>query len=100
MADYQGDRMRRATTWVVYQMPVKGVPEGVRGICEQWEWDAMELARPGVNTLVQAGIANEGEAERLARGSSGETRPRNAKPAASWAAAAAEILAKAPPAAG
>ena len=38
--------MRRATTWVVYQMPVKGTPEGVRGICEQWEWDAMELAKP------------------------------------------------------
>jgi hypothetical protein len=92
--------MRRATTWVVYQMPVKGVPEGVRGICEQWEWDAMELAKPGVNTLIQAGITNEGEAERLARGSSGETPPRNAKRVVtSWPHAAAEVLAKAGPAA-
>jgi hypothetical protein len=89
-----------AGTWVVYRMPVKGVPEGMRGICEQWEWDAMERANPGVNTLIQAGIANEGEAERLARGSSGEARPRNAKPARTWPDAAAEVLAKSPPAAG
>jgi hypothetical protein len=86
--------MRHTTAggWVVYQMPMKGSPEGIRGICEQWEWDAMELARPGVNTLIQAGIANEGEAERLARGSSGETRPRNApKLPASRPDAAADV---------
>jgi hypothetical protein len=89
--------MPRATTgrWVVYQMPVKGSPEGVRGICEQWEWEAMELARPGVNTLIQGGIANEGEAERLARGSSGETKPRTAtRTITSWPDAAAEALGK------
>jgi hypothetical protein len=96
--------MRRAKTgtWVVYRMPVKGSPEGVRGICEQHEWDAMELAKPGVNTLIQGGIANEGEAERLARGSSGEARPRSAKRTIpSWPDAAAAALAKAAaPAAG
>jgi hypothetical protein len=95
MTGNQGDRMRHATDggWVVYQMPVKGVPAGVRGICQQWEWDAMELARPGVNTLIQAGIANEGEAERLARGSSGEARPRAARQTPpSWPDAAAAVV--------
>ena len=95
--------MPRATTgkWVVYSMPVKGSAERARGICEQWEWDAMELARPGVNTLIQGGIAHEGEAERLARGSSGETPPRTAtRTITSWPDAAADVLAKTPPAAG
>ena len=68
-----------AESWVVYRMPVKGVPAGVRGICEQAEWDAMELARPGVNTLIRGGLTNEGEAERLARGASGAAKPRNKK---------------------
>jgi hypothetical protein len=96
--------MRHATVgpWVVYRMPVKGVPDGMRGICEQWEWDAMELARPGVNTLIQAGIVNEGEAEQLARGTSGEVRPRGSKRVlTSWPDMAAGVLAKnAAPAAG
>jgi hypothetical protein len=96
--------MRRATIgpWVVYQMPVKGTPEGMRGICQQAEWEAMELARPGVHTLIQAGIANEGEAERLARGSSGETRPRGGKRAIAFAtdAGAAVQTPASPPSAG
>ena len=71
--------------WVVYRMPVKGIPLGIRGVCRQLEWDAMELARPGVNTLIQSGITNEGEAERLARGSAGEARPRGPRRAiTSW----------------
>jgi hypothetical protein len=72
-------RAANAESWVVYQMPVKGVPAGVRGICDQAEWDAMELARPGVNTLIQGGFTSEGEAERLARGASGAARPRSSK---------------------
>jgi hypothetical protein len=39
----------------------------------------MELAKPGFYTLIRDGIENEGEAEQLARGTSGECRPRNAK---------------------
>ena len=89
-------RHERVGTWVVYQMPVKGIPAGVRGICQQWEWDALELAKPGVHTLIQAGITNEGEAERLARGSSGESRSRGAKRAiTSWPDAAVAALARA-----
>jgi hypothetical protein len=33
--------------WVVYQMPLDKKPEMMNVVCEQIEWDAMELARPG-----------------------------------------------------
>ncbi len=55
-------------TWVVYLMTIQGKTSGMNAVCEQGEWEAMERARPGYHTLVQAGIINEGEAERLARG--------------------------------
>jgi hypothetical protein len=57
--------------WVVYQVTIHGKPSGISAVCEQGEWDAMELARPGYHKLVLAGIPNEGEAERLARTGSG-----------------------------
>lgn len=63
--------------WVVYQKPMRGCPDGLRAVCEQKEWQAMNLAKPGYYTLIQDGIEHEGEAERLARGASGESRPRN-----------------------
>jgi hypothetical protein len=39
--------------------------------CAQSEWDEMERAQPGHHKLIQAVITNEGEAERLARGTAG-----------------------------
>jgi hypothetical protein len=60
-------------SWVVYKMTLHGKPVGVTAVCEQAEWDAMELSRPGYHQLIQSGIANEGEAERLAR--SGQSSP-------------------------
>jgi hypothetical protein len=59
-------------SWVVYKMTVRGNPDGMNAVCSQAEWDALELAQPGYHTLIRAGIANEGEAERLARGTSGD----------------------------
>lgn len=57
----------RASSWVVYQMAIRGTP-GVRtAICEQSEWAAMEVANPGGQTLIREGIGSEPEAERLAR---------------------------------
>jgi hypothetical protein len=53
--------------WVVYRMTIHGKPSETNAVCEQREWDVMELSRPGYHTLVKAGIPNEGEAERLAR---------------------------------
>ena len=91
-----------AECWVVYRMPVRNCPDGMRAVCEQAEWDAMELANPGVNTLIQAGITNAGEAERLARGTSGAARPRGARRAiTSWPwEVAADLAATKGPAAG
>ena len=53
--------------WVVYRMTINGKPSQMNAVCEQNEWEAMESTRPGYHTLVLAGIANEGEAEKLAR---------------------------------
>ena len=60
--------------WVVYQIILDKKPEAINVVCEQGEWDAMELARPGHHKLVRAGIATEAEAERLARGASGDAK--------------------------
>jgi hypothetical protein len=57
----------KSTLWVVYRMTIHGKPSGMKAVCQQAEWEAMERAQPGYHTLVQAGIPNEGEAERLAR---------------------------------
>ena len=76
-------RTTRATAWVVYQAAVKGMEQGPRAVCDQGEWDALEAAAPGVNRLIRGGITNEAEAERLARGTSGDAVPRGAaKPVA------------------
>jgi len=68
-------------SWVVYRMPVKGTPDGMMAVCGRREWEAMERQRPGFCTLIRADIGNEGEAERLARGASGDSPPRRGKPA-------------------
>jgi hypothetical protein len=64
-------------TWVVYLMTIHGKTSGMNAVCEQGEWEAMERARPGYHTLVQAGIINEGEAEWLARGRQADSNTRN-----------------------
>jgi hypothetical protein len=70
----------KTVLWVVYKMTVRGNPDGMKAVCEQSEWDAMELAQPGYHTLIQAGIANEAEAERLARGTSGDAKQQPTLP--------------------
>ena len=67
-------KSEEAVAWVVYKMPVHGRAELMCAVCEQHEWDAMELAQPGHYKLVRAGITNEAEAERLARGTSGDAK--------------------------
>lgn len=68
--------------WVVYLMTTHKKADGMRAVCAQSEWDAMELARPGYHTLIQAGMTSEGEAEKLARGTYGDPKPRVPRPAA------------------
>lgn len=58
--------------WVVYLMNFYNNKGGKNAVCQQSEWDAMELARPGHHTLIRSGIATEGEAEQVARGTSGD----------------------------
>lgn len=55
--------------WVAYRMTIHGKSSRMNAVCEQVEWDAMELAQPGHHSLIQAGFTNEAEAERLARSS-------------------------------
>ena len=54
-------------SWVVYRMTLHNKPTGMNAVCAQAEWEAMERAQPGRHTLIQSGIATEGEAERAAR---------------------------------
>ena len=61
--------IEKVVSWVVYRMTIHGKPTAMNAVCEQSEWEAMELAAPGYHTLSRAGITNEGEAERLARSS-------------------------------
>ena len=75
-------RTNRFETWVVYRTTLRGSQNTVNAVCEQREWDAMEAAQPGQHVLIRAGIATEAEAERLARGTSGDPLPRTPRPAA------------------
>jgi hypothetical protein len=65
-------------SWVVFRMNSDGKTAGRNAVCEQSEWEAMELSHPGLHTLVRSGIASEAEAERLARGTSGDPVRRRA----------------------
>ena len=73
-------RTEEPESWVVYRMTVTGKLNGTHAVCDQAEWDAMERVKPGLHTLIKAGITNEGEAERLARvGTESEAKPSPAK---------------------
>lgn len=64
----------QATCWAVYQRTITVSKKEVvsNALCEQAEWEAMDLAEPGVYTLVREQIGSEEEAEKLARGTSGD----------------------------
>lgn len=66
----------RPVSWVVYRVTLKGQAAGPNAVCELTEWEEMERRRPGGHTLIQSGIASEGEAERLDRGTAGDPIPR------------------------
>jgi hypothetical protein len=69
---------KKAEAWVVYLMIGKKT-NGIKAVCEQADWDAMERANPGQQQLIQQGILTETEAELLARGASGDSKPRSSK---------------------
>ena len=59
--------MSSNATWVVYLMTIYKNPDRFAAVCAQSEWDEIERLRPGYHQLIQAGIASEIEAEKLAR---------------------------------
>ena len=63
-------------SWVVYKLSETGKADQRNVICGREEWDAMQVSRPGCHTLIQAGIQSEAEAEKLARGTSGDAKLR------------------------
>ncbi len=65
--------MQDRELWVVFEMSVRGQPSGRHAVCPQSEWAAMQS---GGHRLVQDCIGSEGLAERLARGTSGDTVAR------------------------
>jgi hypothetical protein len=67
---------QQVQSWVIFQAVAKGVASGAHGVCEQAEWDEMELLCPGRQWIIQSGIASEGVAERLARGTRGDRVPK------------------------
>jgi hypothetical protein len=67
----------KSASWVVYLMTLNKNGGRMNAVCEQSEWDAMEQARPGYHTLIRSGITSESEAELLARGTSGDAKPRH-----------------------
>jgi hypothetical protein len=72
-------RREQVESWVVYRMNFQGKQFGIAAVCERGEWDAMEVSHPGQHTLLHANIANEGVAERLARGTAGDPVPRGGR---------------------
>lgn len=68
--------VEKSMSWVVYVMTIRNHAQGMNAVCEQREWDELERSQPGYHTLVRSGIANEAEAERLARGTAGDAKPR------------------------
>ena len=69
---------RKGESWVIYRMTIKGCADGANAVCTQTEWTELDRSRPGYHSLLRTGIGSEAEAERLARGTSGDTIPRGA----------------------
>ncbi len=65
----------KVEAWVVYEA-VQGSDVGRKSVCQQSEWEAIDSRHPGHNKLIQAGITSETEAEKLARGTSGDAKKR------------------------
>jgi len=73
---------KTCVAWVVYRMTLPKQALGGNVVCEQSEWEALEMARPGYHVLLHSGIKTEQEAEKLARGTAGDSfRQRTGKKA-------------------
>ena len=61
--------------WIVYET-VAGPKAGMRSICSSGEWSSLNDREPGQHQIVKSDILDETEAEKFARGTSGDTPPR------------------------
>lgn len=62
-------------SWVVYET-LTGPKAGTRSLCTADEWRAIDAADPTRNQVIKEGIVDETEAEKLARGTSGDLKAR------------------------
>ena len=69
--------------WVVYET-LTGPNAGRKSVCTAGEWKSLECSKPGDLQLVKEGIVNENDAEKLARGTSGDKKPPQQKPRPSF----------------
>src|SRR4051812_19990396 len=63
--------MPQVRAWVVYET-VAGTHVGMRCVCTEQEWKDIEARELSRNRIVKGGIVDENEAEKLARGTSGD----------------------------
>lgn len=61
--------------WVVYET-VAGPHAGRRFVCTEDEWRVVEARDRSTNRIVKEGIVDENQAEKLARGTSGDSKSR------------------------
>jgi hypothetical protein len=65
--------------WVVYES-IEGKTIGTRSLCSASQWLAIQERYPGANKLIEENITDENVAEKLARGTSGDLKPRKTAP--------------------
>jgi hypothetical protein len=58
---------------------VAGPRVGMRSICSSGEWSSLNAREPGQHQIVKSGILDETEAEKIARGTSGDVPPRQTR---------------------
>jgi hypothetical protein len=66
----------QASSWAVYRIAAQGKEPATNAMCDQGDWAEIERLSAGRCVLIRSHVTNEGEAERLARGTSGDAKPR------------------------
>ena len=62
--------------WAVYET-LTGPTAGRRTVCSASEWKSIQTSEPGRHKIIREGITDESEAEKLARGTSGDMKSRH-----------------------
>lgn len=62
--------------WVVYET-VTGPHTGMMSVCTEDDWRVIESRDSSKNRIIKAEIVDENEAEKLARGTSGDLKSRH-----------------------